>query len=1042
MAGLGDLTYRSVKNDGGPTYRMSMLPFGTYANPDGTESLGLAVPGMIQEPINALMRLAENSRLPDGRLGIPNPDNAQNREDVLTGLLSMYGNAMNPGRLMKGAAAKAAPEAAREAPYTMYRGAPNADGLFPTDRPLFMSSSPDVAGTYAGMFPGGPGVSLDDWTKPAVGSVAPMRADFANPLVVDAQGRAWNDIPFNGNWIDSNALSYWARDAGHDGLVIKNVTDHLGAPGSVAPADTVVALKRGTVSSPLTGETLYSDTGKPSLFGSAIAGSEHPIGHMPSDLIEQVAAAGTIPYAGVGQLSSTDTLVHQLMANSPTVSVKTGERRAGTNDRQGPPLTAYETTALDQAWRDKIRRTGELYSDTGLPSIWGGALAPQQDGSFKTSYASGGNVADTSGLSGLRAIPDYGFGPMTPTTVAGYPNDYLDVAPEPRSWLGTAADIGSFPARAYVNQIDAAGTGIADAMLDPSLANITNAGVQTGMALMSPTLTTVSGLGGLGLAALRDANFIPSADAKNLRRPSPQPVVAAPSVPEPVDPVFEKIKDDPSLIALYQQIKAEQNNATRDYPGRNGDASRAEAAGRVKDLQGQFAAALAQRDAAKQGIYDQQVLNANSARDIELGRDRRFSDTEVGKVYDKLGGYAPLVAGFLPGVVSRLAYGPAKTLGSALIRDAEGATFGIGANNVPLVYNSFSTEVDNPEQRAYEAYAYGLPDGHPDKIKAQEMADRLPKLNPIREQAQEELYDLYKFAERAGMGAFEGWGGNRLGQMVPSGLGGIFRRSSYQLTPEAGVAVKPIEGAKLPALQEDAAALHAGNDAALRRSSRPVDPASGYNLPALGDAVDTVPASPVAGRKPSAGRRSKSVGSKGQTKPEKTSSASDVPPATPDKEAAASDELKRFFGSKQAPDLRDLKATGGAVDGAGSSGKVHSGPLHSELGGRTDSLPVEVSSGSYIIPADIVSALGEGNTSGGIRVLQDMFPEQPKSLHYASGGSVPIMAAGGEHVLSPEQVAALGGGDLNVGHQILDEFVKRTRNETIRTLKSLPGPQK
>ena len=92
-----------------PTYRMSMLPFGTYANPDGTQSLGLAVPGMIQEPINALMRLAENSRFPDGRLGIPNPDNAQNREDVLTGLLSMYGgNAMNPGRLMNGEVAKAA----------------------------------------------------------------------------------------------------------------------------------------------------------------------------------------------------------------------------------------------------------------------------------------------------------------------------------------------------------------------------------------------------------------------------------------------------------------------------------------------------------------------------------------------------------------------------------------------------------------------------------------------------------------------------------------------------------------------------------------------------------------------------------------------------------------------------------------------------------------------------------------------------------------------------------------------------------------------
>jgi len=246
--------------EGGKNAQTNIL---SALSPYGDE--GWQVPPAVHEPINALMRLAENSRLPDGRLGIPNPDNARNREDVLTGLLSMYGgNAMNPGRLMKGAAAKAAPEAAREAPYAMYRGAPNSDGLFPTDRPLFMSSSPEVAGTYAGMVPDGPGV----------GSVAPAQASFVNPMVVDAQGRAWNDIPFNGNWIDSNALTYWARDAGHDGLVIKNVTDHLGAPGSVAPADTVVALKRGTVSSPLTGETLYSDTGLPSIWGNALAPSQ------------------------------------------------------------------------------------------------------------------------------------------------------------------------------------------------------------------------------------------------------------------------------------------------------------------------------------------------------------------------------------------------------------------------------------------------------------------------------------------------------------------------------------------------------------------------------------------------------------------------------------------------------------------------------------------------------------------------------------------------------------------------------------------------
>jgi hypothetical protein len=35
-----------------------------------------------------------------------------------------------------------------------------------------------------------------------------------------------------------------------------------------------------------------------------------------------------------------------------------------------------------------------------------------------------------------------------------------------------------------------------------------------------------------------------------------------------------------------------------------------------------------------------------------------------------------------------------------------------------------------------------------------------------------------------------------------------------------------------------------------------------------------------------------------------------------------------------------------------------------------------------------------------------------------------------------------GGGDLSTGHRVLDEFVKRMRAETVKTLKNLPGPKK
>ena len=39
--------------------------------------------------------------------------------------------------------------------------------------------------------------------------------------------------------------------------------------------------------------------------------------------------------------------------------------------------------------------------------------------------------------------------------------------------------------------------------------------------------------------------------------------------------------------------------------------------------------------------------------------------------------------------------------------------------------------------------------------------------------------------------------------------------------------------------------------------------------------------------------------------------------------------------------------------------KIHEGPIHSPVAGRTDHLPMNVSSGSYVIPADIISSMGE-----------------------------------------------------------------------------------
>lgn len=124
---------------------------------------------------------------------------------------------------------------------------------------------------------------------------------------------------------------------------------------------------------------------------------------------------------------------------------------------------------------------------------------------------------------------------------------------------------------------------------------------------------------------------------------------------------------------------------------------------------------------------------------------------------------------------------------------------------------------------------------------------------------------------------------------------------------------------------------------------------------------------------------------------------------------------------------------------------IHTGPIHSPVAGRTDHLNMHVPSGAYVIPADIVSALGEGNTMAGFRAVKMMFN---KAQGYAAGGEaetgepVPIIAAGGEYVLSPQEVAWAGGGDMDTGHRALDAWVKETRAELINTLKKLPGPKK
>lgn len=176
------------------------------------------------------------------------------------------------------------------------------------------------------------------------------------------------------------------------------------------------------------------------------------------------------------------------------------------------------------------------------------------------------------------------------------------------------------------------------------------------------------------------------------------------------------------------------------------------------------------------------------------------------------------------------------------------------------------------------------------------------------------------------------------------------------------------------------------------------------------------------------------------------------------------------------------------------------GVIASEIPGRTDHIPTSVAADSYVVPADVVSGLGEGNTLAGARFIQEALTSGPHGIPmprlggradlprppapyrgpaepHAKGGTVaqtpkaplktadirdkpgevPVVLAGGEVVIDPYFVAhhpLLGALPLhdrdpkhyreavNFGHKALDAWVVHERKKHIKTLKSLPPPKK
>lgn len=149
--------------------------------------------------------------------------------------------------------------------------------------------------------------------------------------------------------------------------------------------------------------------------------------------------------------------------------------------------------------------------------------------------------------------------------------------------------------------------------------------------------------------------------------------------------------------------------------------------------------------------------------------------------------------------------------------------------------------------------------------------------------------------------------------------------------------------------------------------------------------------------------------------------------------------------------------------GVASPIKMTKGPIVSAVPGRTDRHFTHVPSGSYVIPADIVSAHGEGNTLAGIHTLHNLFkmgepntsghthvpnvPKLAKGGHVSHvGRPVPVKLAGGEIVVPPENVLETmkrickKNMTLAECHKAMDQWVVNQRKKLRKTLAKLPGP--
>jgi hypothetical protein len=146
--------------------------------------------------------------------------------------------------------------------------------------------------------------------------------------------------------------------------------------------------------------------------------------------------------------------------------------------------------------------------------------------------------------------------------------------------------------------------------------------------------------------------------------------------------------------------------------------------------------------------------------------------------------------------------------------------------------------------------------------------------------------------------------------------------------------------------------------------------------------------------------------------------------------------------------IAEEQFAGGGMAGGYSYDPISNSYRMMAKGGLTSLKVGGLREGAFIVPADVISHLGNGSSEAGMRIVQERLKCRPikgpgdgmsDSIPTTIAGKQPARVANEEAEIPPEVVAALGGGSLEKGAKKLYEMMDKIRQD--RTGKKKQAPE-